>query len=263
MPRDPRRRRHQRQPDRVAGHRRRLRPPRRRARRLDADAHGGRPRFVGLGRPHALDGQRPLRPAAVQHGDRVALRDRVRVLGAVPLPAPLGRFHLMDAIKADDLRLEPRPPRRTLLRHLLPAPRPDRPPPVLRHLDARPPPCSARLRVGAGRPNGRARLAPQLPPDWPRAAVRGLRAGNATLDVEIEQRWTTTGGEQRIRFASRGAAPEIDFVPNIPVGATRVVISQTGGGGATLFRDDVAAPTRRRLPPSVCLWGRANPPRSS
>ena len=108
-------------------------------------------------------------------------------------------------------------------------------------------------------PNGRARLAPQLPPDWPRAAVRGLRAGNATLDVEIEQRWTTTGGEQRIRFASRGAAPEIDFVPDIPVGATRVTVSQTGGGGATLFRGDVAERPRRRLPPIRVPLGEGEP----
>ncbi len=97
-------------------------------------------------------------------------------------------------------------------------------------------------------PNGRARLAPQLPPDWPRAAVRGLRVGDTMLDVVIEQQWTTTGGEQRIEITGRGPAIEIGLVPELPTGATRVEIRQTGGGGATLPQRDAARP-RGEVPP--------------
>ncbi len=97
-------------------------------------------------------------------------------------------------------------------------------------------------------PHGRARLAPQLPPDWPRAAVRGLRVGDTMLDVVIEQQWTATGGQQRVEITSRGPAIEIDLVPELPTGATRVEISQTGGAGATLPQRDAARP-RGVVPP--------------
>ncbi len=36
-------------------------------------------------------------------------------------------------------------------------------------------------------PNARATLAPQLPPQWPRLSVRGLRVGQSRLDVTIQR----------------------------------------------------------------------------
>ena len=79
-------------------------------------------------------------------------------------------------------------------------------------------------------PLGRARLAPQLPPDWPEAAVRRLRAGATVLDVEVQQRWTGTGGERRTTIRSEGPPLEVEFVPDVPVGATAVRVVVAGGG---------------------------------
>ena len=98
-------------------------------------------------------------------------------------------------------------------------------------------------------PNGRARLAPQLPPDWPRATVRGLRTGETTLDVEIEQQWTPAGGQRRIAITSRGPALELDLVPDVPPGATGVTVSQDWRGGATLPRGAGAERSRGQLAP--------------
>ena len=98
-------------------------------------------------------------------------------------------------------------------------------------------------------PNVRARLAPQLPPDWPRATVRRLRAGDTTLDVEIEQQWTSTGGQRRIEITSRGPALELDLVPDVPLGATGVTASQAGTGGAIMPPGALADPIRGRIPP--------------
>ena len=80
-------------------------------------------------------------------------------------------------------------------------------------------------------PQGRARLAPQLPADWPEAAVRGLRAGAATIDVEVRQRWRSTGGERRTVISSEGPGLEVDFVPDVPAGATGVRVMMSGGTG--------------------------------
>ena len=80
-------------------------------------------------------------------------------------------------------------------------------------------------------PQGRARLAPQLPADWPEAAVRGLRAGAATIDVEVQQRWSSTGGERRTVISSEGLGLEVDFVPDVPAGATGVRVTTSGGTG--------------------------------
>ena len=80
-------------------------------------------------------------------------------------------------------------------------------------------------------PQGRARLAPQLPPDWPEAAVRGLRAGAATIDVDVQQRWSSTGGERRTVISSEGSGLEVDFVPDVPAGATGVRVMMSGGTG--------------------------------
>ncbi len=98
-------------------------------------------------------------------------------------------------------------------------------------------------------PNGRATLAPQLPADWPGATVRRLRAGGTTLDVDIEQRWTSAGGQQRIEIASRGPRLELDFVPDVPLGATRVTVSQAGRGGAIMPPGALADRNRGQIPP--------------
>ncbi|MYC52131.1 MAG: hypothetical protein F4X47_07440 [Gammaproteobacteria bacterium] len=85
-------------------------------------------------------------------------------------------------------------------------------------------------------PRGRARLAPQLPPDWPTATIRGLRAGSTVLDVEIRQNWTSTGGEQRATIRWLGPRLDLDFVPDVPVGARNPSITVDGvpapSGGA-------------------------------
>ena len=77
-------------------------------------------------------------------------------------------------------------------------------------------------------PLGRARLAPQLPPDWPGAAVRRLRAGETVLDVEIRQLWLVDGGERRTVIRSDGPALELRFVPDVPAGARNVSVAVDG-----------------------------------
>ena len=77
-------------------------------------------------------------------------------------------------------------------------------------------------------PRGRARLAPQLPPDWPEAAVRGLRAGETTLDVEIAREWGPGGGEQRVTIRAEGPPLVVDFVPDLPEGATGLKVQVEG-----------------------------------
>ena len=78
-------------------------------------------------------------------------------------------------------------------------------------------------------PNGRARLAPQLPADWREAAVRGLRVGETTADVEIRGGPTPAGGERRIRITSEGPPVDIEFVPDVPAGAADLRVTLTGG----------------------------------
>ena len=77
-------------------------------------------------------------------------------------------------------------------------------------------------------PLGRARLAPQLPPDWPEVAVRRLRAGPTTTDVEIRQQWTAVGGERRTTLTTTGPPLTFDFVPDVPAGAQEVSIRVNG-----------------------------------
>ena len=78
-------------------------------------------------------------------------------------------------------------------------------------------------------PNGRARLAPQLPADWREATVRGLRVGATTADVEIRGGPTLVGGERRVRITSEGPPVDIEFVPDAPVGAVDLRVTMTGG----------------------------------
>ena len=78
-------------------------------------------------------------------------------------------------------------------------------------------------------PNGRARLAPQLPADWREAAVRGLRVGETTIDVEIRGGPAPAGGERLIRITSEGPPVDIEFVPDVPAGAADLRVMLTGG----------------------------------
>ena len=82
-------------------------------------------------------------------------------------------------------------------------------------------------------PNGRARLAPQLPADWDGASVQRLRVGETMLDLDISQRWTASGGEQRVVLRSEGPPVEIDFVPDVPAGATDVMVTESADGEFT------------------------------
>ena len=105
-------------------------------------------------------------------------------------------------------------------------------------------------------PRGRARLAPQLPPDWPEAAVRGLRAGATTLDVEIAQKWGAGGGEQRVVIRSDGPALELAFVPDVPAGAAGLRVAVNGvptawGGEEAGRRGEPSGPAPLVLPVTV------------
>ncbi|HZD05909.1 MAG TPA: hypothetical protein VE173_13365, partial [Longimicrobiales bacterium] len=64
-------------------------------------------------------------------------------------------------------------------------------------------------------PRGRATLAPQLPPDWGRVAVRHLGLGDASLDVEVrrEPGGTTT------TVTPSGRPLTLDVVTAVPAGA--------------------------------------------
>ena len=77
-------------------------------------------------------------------------------------------------------------------------------------------------------PRNRARLAPQLPPDWPRATVRGLRAGESVLELQIEQHWSSAGGESQTTVAGSGPPLTLDFVPDLPSGARAVSVTVDG-----------------------------------
>ena len=95
-------------------------------------------------------------------------------------------------------------------------------------------------------PRGRARLAPQLPPDWPEAAVRGLRVGATTLEVEVRQEWEAGGGVQRVVIRSEGPPLEVEFVPDVPVGAGGVEVE----GGVRLAGQEAAGRAGDRVGPS-------------
>ncbi len=101
-----------------------------------------------------------------------------------------------------------------------------------------------------------ARLAPQLPPDWPAAAVRGLRAGSTTLEVEMRQQWSAEGGERRTMIRSGGPRLDLDFVPDVPVGARNVTVAVDGAptqpsGGAIRVQVGGAAGGREGAEPGA------------
>lgn len=63
-------------------------------------------------------------------------------------------------------------------------------------------------------------LAPRLPDDWPRAALRGVRVGPGELDFEIEQ--TARSLAVRARYGGEGHPPDLHLAPVLPYGATNV-----------------------------------------
>ena len=217
--RDPRGRRHQRQPDRVARHRRRLRPLRRGAGPRHPVPDRRRPRVVGLGRAHALDREPLYHPLQYNMGTVWPFVTGFASWAQYRYRRPWAGFHLMDAIKqmtfdwslgrhgelfSGDFYqpLDQTVPHQFFATSMLVTP-------LLRGVFGWEPDA----------PRGRARLAPQMPPDWPEAAVRGLRAGATTLDVEVRREWGAGGGEQRVVIRSEGPTLELEFVPDVPAGA--------------------------------------------
>jgi glycogen debranching enzyme len=73
-------------------------------------------------------------------------------------------------------------------------------------------------------PGHRARLAPQLPPEWPHAALRGLMVGQGRLDAEFEQ----AAGRVAVQLTGSGPPTTVTFAPGLPPGATAVVFRLDG-----------------------------------
>ncbi len=69
----------------------------------------------------------------------------------------------------------------------------------------------------ADAPAGRARLAPQLPPSWPRVVARGLAVGEARVDATLER----SPGRAGLSVSPHGAA-EIAWTCFLPAGARGV-----------------------------------------
>jgi hypothetical protein len=77
-------------------------------------------------------------------------------------------------------------------------------------------------------PGGRARLAPQLPPQWGHVVIRNLRVGATTLDVEIVQ--SDTARTTTVR--RRGPPIELQLVDAFPPGADAVRHSSGSAEGS-------------------------------
>ena len=73
-------------------------------------------------------------------------------------------------------------------------------------------------------PRGRARLAPQLPPQWSRVRVRGLAAGSARVDAELESRAEGLSA----RLSAAGGPIVVDFRPSPPEGARGLAVRVDG-----------------------------------
>ena len=106
-------------------------------------------------------------------------------------------------------------------------------------------------------PNRRARLAPQLPADWERAAVRRLRVGESLIDLDISRRWTSTGGELDLAIRREGPPVDIEFVPDLPIGATSETVTEVADGRfkATWHGGLAVAPPRIDLQPGQRSYG--------
>jgi hypothetical protein len=90
-------------------------------------------------------------------------------------------------------------------------------------------------------PAGRARLAPQLPPQWRQARVRNLPVGASRLDASIEQE----PGQLSLRLQARGGRIRVDVRPPLPPGARDVYATVDGAptswaGGVDVALGDAA-----------------------
>ena len=83
-------------------------------------------------------------------------------------------------------------------------------------------------------PRHRARLAPQLPPQWERMTVRNLRIGATTLQVEIEQ----TEHGRTTRIIREGPEIELQLVESVPPGTLTHEAPATSEEGATVIHTD-------------------------
>ena len=67
-------------------------------------------------------------------------------------------------------------------------------------------------------PNHRARLAPQIPQDWAFAAVRTLKVGDASIDLELTQ----SDGTLEALVTHTGPSIELELSLSLPPGATEI-----------------------------------------
>jgi len=93
-------------------------------------------------------------------------------------------------------------------------------------------------------PNGRATLAPQLPPEWDTVRVANLRVGDTRLDVVISRGTSLVD----VQVVPHGPPIELDIVLPVPLGARSILagVGDMAPGGTSHAGDD--------LPPDV-LWG--------
>ncbi len=101
-------------------------------------------------------------------------------------------------------------------------------------------------------PAGRARLAPQLPPQWEKVRVSGLRAGAARLDAAIEQ----GPGRLSLRLEPRAGRLSVDVRPHLPPGARDVAATLDGARRVVARRRRRGGPRRRPAGPRDPLAGR-------
>lgn len=78
-------------------------------------------------------------------------------------------------------------------------------------------------------PNGRARLAPQLPPSWQHMSAHNLKIGASSLDLDVRQ----GPGHFSVGARATGTPVNVDFVVPIPLGARDVglTVIPTHGAG--------------------------------
>jgi hypothetical protein len=90
-------------------------------------------------------------------------------------------------------------------------------------------------------PRRRARLAPQLPPQWDRVTVRNLRVGATTLHVEIEQ----AEDGRTTRIVREGPEIELELVESVPPGTlTHATVARPEDASAAVTIDDDPRETR-------------------
>lgn len=81
-------------------------------------------------------------------------------------------------------------------------------------------------------PNGRATLAPQLPPEWGLVRVRRLRAGRTEVDAVLQRTFGegAAEGSATARLDSRGPAMTLELIQSLPPGADGIRVEWSGDG---------------------------------